>query len=103
MDELRLTDDIKGQIFGFDGTVLSRTGSEFTLDAVTAGDQFGPTLTGLAGGGFVATWVDDNPIASDDSTYSVRGQVFDATGHASSLSANSSPILQPPSSKPRSP
>ena len=36
------------------------------------------SVTGLDGGGFVATWSDKEPGSDDASEYSVRGQIFDA-------------------------
>jgi Ca2+-binding RTX toxin-like protein len=59
---------IRGQIFNADG---SKAGSEFLANTVTAGDQITPTLTALAGGGFVVGW---------RSNFDVFAQVFDSAG-----------------------
>jgi VCBS repeat-containing protein/YD repeat-containing protein len=68
---------IKAQIFSASGT---KVGGEFLVDTQTANDQSGSTITGLAGGGFVVTWYDNSGTLGDASGWSVKAQMFSATG-----------------------
>lgn len=63
--------DVKAQAFSASGT---KQGSEFLVNTQTAGDQYDPTITGLADGGFVIIWEENN-----DGT-SIKGQRFSANG-----------------------
>ena len=47
--------DIRGEMFDASGTAV---GSEFLVNTTTTNNQLDPSVTGLAGGGFVVTWSD---------------------------------------------
>ena len=64
---------IKAQMFNAAGT---RVGSEFLVNTQTADYQYYPTITGLAGGGFVVTWMDDSGTLGDASLGSIKAQIF---------------------------
>ncbi|MDQ2082928.1 VCBS domain-containing protein [Xanthobacteraceae bacterium Astr-EGSB] len=67
-------DDMFAQIYNADGTP---SGSEFVVNATTGNyERFG-AVTGLAGGGFVATY---SANALDGSDYGIFGQRYDAAG-----------------------
>ena len=69
---------IKAQIFDSAG---AKVGSEFLVNSWTANSQVQPTITGLAGGGFVVSWADLGGQGGDESfDMAVKGQVFDAAG-----------------------
>src|SRR5690349_870049 len=53
---------IKGQLFEADGT---RVGGEFLVNSVTDNGQQAPTVSELAGGGFVVAWMDPSGIGGD--------------------------------------
>jgi Ca2+-binding RTX toxin-like protein len=65
--------DVKGRIFDAGGAPI---GAEFTVNTTTNGFQVSSEVTALAGGGFVATWVQRNDGTFDN----IRGQVFAADG-----------------------
>ena len=71
--------DIRGQMFDASGTAV---GSEFLVNTTTTNNQLDPSVTGLAGGGFVVTWSDGSQTAGDTSSGGIRGQIFDASGTA---------------------
>ena len=68
---------IKAQVFDASG---AKVGSEFLLNTQTAGDQSNPTITALTNGGFVVTWSDLSGTLGDSSGWSIKAQVFDASG-----------------------
>ncbi len=68
---------IKAQAFSSDGT---KVGTEFLINAETAGSQRDPAITGLASGGFVISWWDLSDTLGDGSSSSVKAQVFGADG-----------------------
>lgn len=68
---------IKAQIYDATGT---KVGGEFLVNTNTANGQDVPMVTGLAGGGFVATWHDSSLIGGDTSKDAVKAQVFTASG-----------------------
>jgi hypothetical protein len=69
---------IKAQIFSAAGVEI---GTEFLVNTETASDQSLPTITGLANGGFVVTWSDENENGSlGDNDVSIKAQVFSAAG-----------------------
>ncbi len=68
---------VKAQIFAPDG---AKVGVEFLVNTSTASYQDVPTVTGLAGGGFVVTWEDISGTLGDSSEYSVKAQLYDAAG-----------------------
>src|SRR5690349_2871358 len=56
----------------------SKWGAEFLVNSVTTLGQSDPTITGLANGRFVVAWTDFSRTDGDTSTFSLRGQVFNA-------------------------
>ena len=68
--------DASGQ--GIQASIYNNAGDlvagDIYVNTTTLGNQNEATLVGLADGGFVATWEDDNADL-------VRGQRFDALGH----------------------
>lgn len=68
--------DTKAQIYDASG---ARVGAEFRLITNTGGNEEYGDITGLAGGGFVATWRTTDTWA-DGSGDAVKAQVFSATG-----------------------
>ena len=67
---------IYGQRYNSDG---STSGSEFRVNSTTNLDQGGPSVTGLADGGFVVTWHSDD---QDGSYNGVYGQRYNSSGAA---------------------
>jgi VCBS repeat-containing protein len=65
---------VKAQLFDSTG---AKIGSEFLVNSSLTGDQSAPSLTGLASGGFVAAWVDQNGDGSSDG---IKAQIFDSSG-----------------------
>ncbi|KAA5595081.1 cadherin-like domain-containing protein, partial [Blastochloris sulfoviridis] len=65
---------VKAQIFGATG---AKVGPELLVNTTTAGWQGLVTITGLANGGFVATW-ENQPNSGGG--YGIEGQLFDAAG-----------------------
>lgn len=68
---------IKAQVFDAAG---AKVGSEFLVNTQTGSDQYVPTITGLANGGFVVTWSDNSGTLGDADGGSVKAQVFNAAG-----------------------
>lgn len=60
--------------------VIEKVGSEFLVNTQTANNQSEPTITSLAGGGFVVSWTDESRTAPDADATGIRAQVFDAAG-----------------------
>ena len=56
-----------------------KAGAEFLVNTAFSGDQYVPTITGLANGGFVVTWQTDDPD-QDGSDTAIKAQVFTASG-----------------------
>jgi Ca2+-binding RTX toxin-like protein len=71
------TASIKAQIFTAAG---AKVGTEFLVNTQTANAQQEPSITGLAGGGFVVTWWDASGTMGDSDGASVKAQVFGADG-----------------------
>ncbi len=67
---------VKAQIFDASG---ARVGAEFLVNTQAAGYQYEPSITALAGGGFVVTWYTTD-ATQDGSGGAVKGQVFSASG-----------------------
>ena len=65
---------VKAQIFNASGAPL---GGEVLVNTTTLANQNQPAITGLANGGFVASWTDYN--ASD--VANIKAQLFDASGN----------------------
>lgn len=63
---------IKGQIYTAAGTAV---GGEFLVSPLNMGSELTPSVTGLAGGGFVTVWTLGAGVLAD-----VYGQTFDASG-----------------------
>jgi hypothetical protein len=63
---------IYGRRFGADGTPLDT--QEFALNEMRAGDQTGPAVIALAGGGFAGAWVD----SAADGSVNVEARVLNA-------------------------
>ena len=55
---------------------------EFRVNTTTANDQYAPTITSLADGGFVVTWIDN---VLDGSSYGIFGQRYTSAGLASGV------------------
>lgn len=55
-------------------------GAESLANTITTSIQSQPTVTALAGGGFVVSWTDDSLTAPDASQTAVYAQVYDALG-----------------------
>ncbi|WP_173977550.1 DUF4347 domain-containing protein, partial [Magnetospirillum sp. LM-5] len=69
--------EIMGRLYDSSGTPL---GSEFIINQATAGDQEGPSVSALQGGGFVVSWHDNNQVSGWD----VMARRFDNAGVAQS-------------------
>ncbi|HEX8240010.1 MAG TPA: cadherin domain-containing protein, partial [Allosphingosinicella sp.] len=73
---------VRGQMFNADG---SRFGGEFQINESAFGNQQSQSVTALAGGGFVAIWVDQQGFPGSDlfpaGGTALEGQIFDADGH----------------------
>ena len=72
---------IIGQRFDSGGSAIGDSTpfneSEFQINSHTDNDQTMPSVTGLASGGFVATW---QSYSQDGSQWGIFGQVYDASG-----------------------
>jgi Ca2+-binding RTX toxin-like protein len=68
---------VKAQLFDSSG---ARVGGEFQVNTATANAQKDPSVTGLAGGGFVVFWEDSSLSGGDASEASIKGQRFDSAG-----------------------
>lgn len=69
-------DAVKAQLFDASG---ARVGTEFLVNSQTIDSQYDPSITALAGGGFVITWATRH-TAQDGSGGAVKGQIFSASG-----------------------
>lgn len=63
----------KAQIWSAAGT---KVGGEFAVASGASTDQSFPTVSSLAGGGFVVTWTE----AGIQSDYKIKAQVYNASG-----------------------
>jgi hypothetical protein len=72
---------VKVQLWSSSGSSLVSLGATVVANATTAGAQISPALTGLAGGGFVVTWIDGSVTGGDTSSWAIRAQVFNAGGN----------------------
>ena len=66
--------DVKARVYAADGSAV---GAEFTINAGTLGTQSQPSVTALAGGGFVVAW---QSIGFD--SYDIYARTFDSAGNA---------------------
>ena len=73
-------DAIRAQVYNADGTTL---GAEFLVNTTTTSIQKDPSVTALADGRFVVSWVDLSGSGGDTSGFAVRAQIFDGDGTAS--------------------
>jgi uncharacterized protein YndB with AHSA1/START domain len=69
--------NVKAQVFDAAG---GKVGTEFLVNTQTLSTQGPPTITGLSNGGFVISWQDESGTLGDASGFSVKAQVFNATG-----------------------
>jgi Ca2+-binding RTX toxin-like protein len=67
---------VKAQILNADGTVSV---AEFLVNTTTLGDQVTPSISAMAGGGFVVAW-QDGSFAAAARGQDIRAQVFGANG-----------------------
>lgn len=68
---------VRGQLFDAGGV---KSGTEFLVNSTTSSNQGDPSVSGLAGGGFVVTWEDNSQSPDDPTALAVRGQVYDSLG-----------------------
>ena len=69
-------DNIRGQAFAADGT---RVGGEFIVNDARLGDKLAPTMTALADGRFVVSWLDFESDGQNLS-YGTQAQILNANG-----------------------
>lgn len=69
---------IRAQRFDSAGNKL---GAEFLVNSVTEGNQAGPTIVELPGGGFMISWITGGPLGSPATSADLRAQVFDSAGN----------------------
>ena len=67
----------RARIFNADGTEAV---SEFLVNELTNDYQVGPSITALAGGGFVVTWQSFDPQQGDTSGSGIKARIFNADG-----------------------
>jgi Ca2+-binding RTX toxin-like protein len=63
----------------FDGSG-AKIGGELLVNTTTVGGQFGASVAGLAGGGFVVSWTDQGGSAVDTDGTALHAQIFDSAG-----------------------
>ena len=68
---------VRAQLYSSSGV---KVGAEFLVNTTTSSSQNLPAITGLTGGGFVATWTDSSGLGGDPTPPSVKAQVFSAAG-----------------------
>ncbi|WP_421837713.1 cadherin domain-containing protein [Novosphingobium sp.] len=68
---------VKAQVFSADG---AKVGSEFLVNTQTDSRQRLASVTGLKNGDFVVTWQDLSQTLGDDSSWSIKAQLFSASG-----------------------
>uniref|UniRef100_UPI00261339C0 tandem-95 repeat protein n=1 Tax=uncultured Tateyamaria sp. TaxID=455651 RepID=UPI00261339C0 len=69
---------VKARIFDADGNVIV---NEFLVNEITDGNQNAPSVTALANGHFVVTWLSDDGRQGDTDGYAVKARIFDADGN----------------------
>jgi len=69
--------NIKAQIFTPSG---AKVGSEFLANTITYEAQAAPSITALAGGGFVVTWQDLSETQFEEFNWVIKAQIFSAAG-----------------------
>lgn len=70
---------IRAQVYNANG---SRQGSEFLVNAATAGSKLEPDIAAFSDGRFVVTWTDNSQTGSDTSSTAIRARVFNTDGTA---------------------
>lgn len=68
---------VRGRIFLADGSAV---GADFLVNTTTTGDQYLPSVTGMANGQFMVAWTDQSATGSDTSSRAVRAQIYNADG-----------------------
>ncbi|HVF94057.1 MAG TPA: Ig-like domain-containing protein [Sphingomonas sp.] len=68
---------VRAQLYSATGTKI---GGEFLVNTTTLNSQNNVVMTGLASGGFVATWTDSSGQGGDPTAPSVKAQLFAANG-----------------------
>ncbi|MGO4389419.1 hypothetical protein AB4Y85_17965 [Microvirga sp. 2YAF29] len=68
---------VRAQIFNADG---SKSGAEFLVPTSVEGTQTDPIVTALSDGRFVVVWTHFDAATGDQSSYSIRAQMFTADG-----------------------
>ncbi|MBC7952953.1 MAG: FecR domain-containing protein [Rhodospirillaceae bacterium] len=61
---------------------LTTLGSRFQINTNTGGNQFSPSATGLADGGYVVVWEDNSQTLGDSQSSAIHGQRYNADGTA---------------------
>jgi Ca2+-binding RTX toxin-like protein len=79
-------DGIYGQRYSATGNPL---GSEFRVNTYTQNSQYFPSITALAGGGFVVTWASNGQDGSEGGIYGQRFSTYTSGPFAFSLLENS--------------
>jgi Ca2+-binding RTX toxin-like protein len=69
--------EIRARFVGSDGQPL---GGDIAVSNSAPGSQQSPTVTGLAGGGFVVSWYETVPSEVTSTMYRVHAQAFDSNG-----------------------
>jgi Ca2+-binding RTX toxin-like protein len=64
-------------------TTPIKWGSDFLVPTTSSGDQYDPSIVGLADGRFLVVWTDLSKTGGDTSASAVRGQIFNADGSKS--------------------
>ncbi len=54
--------------------------TEFLVNTITTGVQFGPSVSAFSDGGFVITWQDESASIDDPSGAAIRAQAYEASG-----------------------
>uniref|UniRef100_Q3ARR6 DUF4347 domain-containing protein n=1 Tax=Chlorobium chlorochromatii (strain CaD3) TaxID=340177 RepID=Q3ARR6_CHLCH len=70
--------DIHGQLYNSEGAMV---GSEFQVNTYTQYGQYTPSITALADGGFVVTWISETlETLSSDTHTDIHGQLYNSEG-----------------------
>jgi hypothetical protein len=64
-------------------TTPIKWGSDFLVPTTSSGDQYDPSIVGLADGRFLVVWTDLSNTGGDTSGSALRGQMFNADGSKS--------------------
>ncbi len=82
--------DVWGRLFEIDGSPVNVGGSvnDFVVNNQAIGDQSGPEVTALSGGGFAVTWIGSQGASDSD----VFGRVFNAGGSVAIVNGSTGDI-----------